>query len=206
VEVWDIRNFERLVSIAGSSVGAFYWQRPLALSRDGKRLLIANTETGYELWDVDEGACVTQAGEAQEYDALTFSPTDDRYAAANGPVVVIKDMNKEDEEVQLIGHVGRVFSMTFFPQGDMIATGSEDGSARVWDALNGEELRRIEGLDAEVTSVDVTPDCRRVVTGSVDGLVRLWDLWNLEELMELAKQRAGRELTERERRQFGLVD
>ena len=50
-----------------------------------------------------------------------------------------------------------------------------DGTARLWDAQTGRQLRRFEGHTEEVYSVAFSPDGRQVLTGSRDGTARLWD-------------------------------
>ncbi|WP_409991668.1 hypothetical protein [Plasticicumulans sp.] len=37
-------------------------------------------------------------------------------------------------------------SVAFAPSGGQVLTGGADGSARLWDAASGRELRRFEGI------------------------------------------------------------
>ena len=61
------------------------------------------------------------------------------------------------------------------PTGARVLTGSDDETARLWDAASGKEVRRFEGHADWVWSVAFSPDGRSVLTGSDDKTARLWD-------------------------------
>jgi WD40 repeat protein len=61
------------------------------------------------------------------------------------------------------------------PDGRRIVTGSEDKTARVWDARTGAELTILRGHGDAVTSVAISADGLRIVTGSEDRTAKVWD-------------------------------
>ena len=65
-------------------------------------------------------------------------------------------------------------------------------------------VRVLQGHEATIQYIGITPNSRWLVSGSWDKTARLWDL-NLDSLIDRARQLAGRELTEQERTQY-LVD
>jgi WD40 repeat protein len=67
------------------------------------------------------------------------------------------------------------------PDGTRVLTGSDDGSARIWDAATGKVLHHMAGHHHEVNSVAWSPDGTRVLTGSDDGSARIWDAATGEE-------------------------
>ena len=71
------------------------------------------------------------------------------------------------------------------PDGARIVTGSDDKTARVWDAGTGAELLRLKGHTGTVWGVAVTPDGARIVTGSDDKTARVWDASTGAELLRL---------------------
>ena len=81
-------------------------------------------------------------------------------------------------------HDGPVRSVAFSPDGTKIATGSEDGTARVFDAAASGELCRLNH-DGPVRSVAFSPDGTKIATGSEDGTARVFDAAASGELCRL---------------------
>ncbi|MDT9136412.1 hypothetical protein RSW15_25090, partial [Escherichia coli] len=59
----------------------------------------------------------------------------------------------------------------------VVASGSEDGTARIWDPATGRETITLTGHDGPVLSVAFGQVAGRTVlaSGSADGDLRLWD-------------------------------
>ncbi|MFE2330127.1 trypsin-like peptidase domain-containing protein [Streptomyces sp. NPDC059385] len=68
-----------------------------------------------------------------------------------------------------------VNTVAFAPDGATLATGSEDGTARLWDVRSGTSRISITGHTKGVSSVAFSPDGATLATGSDDGTARLWD-------------------------------
>ena len=56
----------------------------------------------------------------------------------------------------------------------MIASGSEDGTIKLWRVSDGELLHTLEGHTGGVASVSFSPDGRLLISGSYDSTIRIW--------------------------------
>jgi hypothetical protein len=76
----------------------------------------------------------------------------------------------------LVGHRDAVGTVTFSPDGKRLATGSDDGTVKLWDATTGREAATFARHRQNVRHVQFSPDGRTLTTLSTDGDVLFWDL------------------------------
>jgi WD40 repeat protein len=79
------------------------------------------------------------------------------------------------EKNRLIGHKGRVNSVAFSPDGQIIASGSDDKTIKLWNK-NGGLLTTILAHDDEITSVVFSEDGQMIASSSDDRTVKTWNL------------------------------
>ena len=73
------------------------------------------------------------------------------------------------------GHKGHVVAVAFSPNGKFIATGSNDGTGRLWTA-DGTFVKPLVGHTGPVTAVAFNPSSTLVATASTDGTARVWSI------------------------------
>jgi WD40 repeat protein len=88
-----------------------------------------------------------------------------------------------------LDHDGPVNAVAFSPDGTQVATASDDGSARVFEAATGAQLIRLDH-DRAVNAVAFSPDGSRVATASDDGSARVLEAASGTELARLDHDRA----------------
>jgi len=75
----------------------------------------------------------------------------------------------------LEGHKGRVYSLAFEPAGRLLASGSDDGTVKLWDLHTGELLRTLSPRAKGVFSVAFDTAGRTLAGGAQNGEVKLWE-------------------------------
>ncbi len=90
---------------------------------------------------------------------------------ATPPLLV--DLGHYRITAELKGHIGRVFSARWMPDGQILTTGS-DGTARLWDGSTGQPNRSFQGSPRFLFDATLTPT-GLLVAGGADGLLRFWD-------------------------------
>jgi WD40 repeat protein len=85
----------------------------------------------------------------------------------------------------LIGHRAEIRAVSWSPDGRRLATGSADGTAKVWDAASGRQLLTLKGHTSPLWSVSWSPDGQRLATASEDGTAKVWDAAGAREMLTL---------------------
>ncbi len=101
-------------------------------------LALAGSGTGLALFI--QGSSRTEAGAALDQSVSAAKPE---------PGADVATKSRADSTLpirSLRGHVNRLVSVAYSPDGTSIATASWDGTVRIWNATAGEEVRRL-GLD-----------------------------------------------------------
>ena len=75
----------------------------------------------------------------------------------------------------LEGHTDLVWSVAFSPNGQTLASGSQDRTIRLWNPQNGNLKRTLTGHRDAINSVAFSPNGQTLASGSWDGTIRLWN-------------------------------
>jgi WD40 repeat protein len=89
-------------------------------------------------------------------------------------LVKAQDLAIRDTRVVMRRHEAPVTSVAFSPDYSLIVTGSQDGTAIVWDT-NGTLIQRLVGHSGAIHDVAFSPDGNYVATAGDDHTVRLWN-------------------------------
>jgi WD40 repeat protein len=106
--------------------------------------------------------------------SIAWSPDGKKIAYSELSYVRICDATTLETERMLVGHSGRVTSIDWNWATNQIASGSYDGTVRIWSAL-GVPKDVLQGHTRDVTAVVWTKDGKRLASASRDGTVRIWN-------------------------------
>ena len=76
----------------------------------------------------------------------------------------------------LSGHVGPVSSLSFSPTGNILASGSWDKTARIWNVYGRSRVVEPFQFGAEVLALAFRPDGRELAIATLDGQVTFYDV------------------------------
>ena len=124
-------------------------------------------------WHLPEGA-KARLGKGG-INEIQYSPDGTRLAVAGSIGIWIYSVHTGEELALLAGHTEDVWSISFSPDGNTLASGSWDNAIHLWNAVTGAHIRTLTGHTGGVNSVSFNPDGRTLASGSYDDTVRLWD-------------------------------
>jgi len=120
------------------------------------------------------------SGRAASATAFAFTPDESALVVALGhraAVWKLKEGGKPDgQAVQLKGHSQTVKAVGFLPGNQSVLTAGLDGTARIWDANTGAEIRSFDWGIGKVRVAAVSPDGTLCAAGSDDGRIVVWDV------------------------------
>ena len=88
------------------------------------------------------------------------------------------------------GHRSEVAAVSFSPDGTPLASGSWDGTIRLWNVATRERIATLEGHRSGVAAVSFSPDGTLLASGSWDQTIKLWDVTTRERIATLEGHRS----------------
>lgn len=169
LRVWNMENGKQ----EGRSMQQGNDVYSLAVSQDGKKIISGAVNGSVKVWDVESHHLVKTWAYPGEFPSIAISP-DDRLVAVGNWTVFVHAMEGEWQVNHFIVVGQGVFSMSFSPDGNKLACGTDD-DVRVYDVGNRALiLGPLKGHQGWIWSLLWSHDGSRLFSGSCDKTIRCW--------------------------------
>src|SRR5208337_1890955 len=188
---WDVETGRLLQSLAERAQGGQpllegeRGVRSLAVSPDGRQVLVGYGNGRVILWDRERGrSCHILSGHARPVHVVSFAPSEGSAWTLADELSLRKwnlETGRQTSVIDLGGSVdrkkgGHLTSAAISADSRYALTSSYPGSsAQLWELGSGRKIRSFEGIVTEVRSVAYSPDGSHILVASGDG-VRLWQV------------------------------
>ncbi len=132
--------------------------------------LLAPTDPRHSLIDI----LYSRVSHAPGWDGQAQALTTSRKQPALINKWPLPDLPDPEQLRTLTGHTSDVYAVAIAPDGTWLASGTEDGTVRIWDPATGQQRANLTGHSG-IWDVAISPDGTWLASGSRDGTVRIWD-------------------------------
>jgi WD40 repeat protein len=185
-QLWQPSGTRLLERLRLGSTGADGLVLPTALSHDGKLVATASPTNEIDVRSARDGRRLARLrGSTDFVSSLVFSQAGQIGAASHDGLVRIWRANGRLLHT-LRGHEGRVGAVAFNPEGTLVASAGEDGTARIWRLPGGEPVEVVrDPAGGVMAAVAFSDDGEALVTGGADGTTRVWstETWEQRALL-----------------------
>ena len=169
VRVWDVSRKIEILRCRGHKAGYVYGVFDVTFSHDGKWIASGGADTTIKIWSADA------------WDGNPRSLEQEAGTSSHARVASDVYPNPSQEADWLLGHSHWIDESTFSPDGNLLATASEDDTVKVFDVKTREILSTFDKHQENISAIAFHPKGNLIASGSGGlkdkrgGWVLLWD-------------------------------
>ncbi len=153
----------------------------IAVDTDGNRNNIPNSDKQFNLEAGHSRQHIATVDRPYYYDigGMAISHDGSHLAIGTGGIVELMDATERERITDFRHTEGNRYtnwSVAFSHDGTLLASGSANGTIKVWNVNTREEAASLDGHTGQVLALDFSPDGTLLASGSRDNTVRLWNV------------------------------
>ncbi|WP_242064856.1 serine/threonine-protein kinase [Nostoc sp. FACHB-133] len=195
IKLWDVNTGREICTITGHQLQV----NSVAFSPQGQLLASASYDRTIRLWQIPTRG--RGAGSREQRDMNSAELKDYPQGAEDispfpllpapcpfppAPFPLIQNRPCYSLLSTLSGHAWAVLTVAFSPDGQILATGSDDNTIKLWEVNTGQLICTLVGHSWSVVAVAFTADGETLLSASCDKTVKLWRVSTAEEIVTLS--------------------
>jgi WD40 repeat protein len=176
VRLWDV-NADEPRPVPADTVASFdcFLSRCMSISPDGRTLVSGGPDGKPRIWDMATGK-VRRILPKRADVVSAFGQDGQTLVSGSEEGIMLWDVATGSLRHNFDGrHTDRVNGMAISPNGENLASASDDKTVKLWKVATGKEIRTLQMHDGSVWRVAYSPDGKTLVLGGGDGTIRLLD-------------------------------
>jgi WD40 repeat protein len=188
VQVWDLGRGQAIAKLQNPTQAI----TGLSLDPTGQYLAAASDDNRLHLWDVTFRSIVQiLENPSNVRQSICFSPDGQWLMSGGDHGLRVWDWRSGEMVAAHFGDQSAITSLALSPDGQLLATASDDRRVQLWDWRSGRVVKLLQGHAGPVRALAFSADGQWLATGSDDQTIRVWGVQQEEVQSEVVQVLPG---------------